>query len=213
VDEVLPPHRRKIVQNLDKVAQRVHASRFVAMDPGEDRKLDANIFLRMTPKNEARHPVALAILSPKANGFRSPARAGFSDVTEQRLQQARIERRGFGGKDWLGGAVSGTAQSSNSNAVIRPPPFALQRQIGAEIAFASTAADGSDEFAFVLGTSRHLQRSPDIRPVEIPARMPSSRARRCAVAMASSLLTVITSSTIARLRFSGTKPAPVPWIL
>ena len=49
-------------------------------------------------------------------------------------------------------------------------------------------------------------------PDEMPARIPSSRARRRAVANASSSVTCTTSSTTERFSTSGTKPAPIPWI-
>jgi len=48
--------------------------------------------------------------------------------------------------------------------------------------------------------------------LEIPAKIASSRASRRVVAMASSLVTWTTSSTITRLSTAGTKPAPMPWI-
>ena len=50
-------------------------------------------------------------------------------------------------------------------------------------------------------------------PELIPAKMPSSRAKRRAHVNASSLVTV--STPVKRLvsRFLGMKPAPMPWIL
>ena len=50
-------------------------------------------------------------------------------------------------------------------------------------------------------------------PHETPQRIPSSRARRRAVAIDSSFETRSTRSTIERSRFFGTKFAPIPWIL
>mmetsp|Transcript_17445 Transcript_17445/g.49058 ORF Transcript_17445/g.49058 Transcript_17445/m.49058 type:complete len:236 (-) Transcript_17445:61-768(-) len=50
-------------------------------------------------------------------------------------------------------------------------------------------------------------------PAEIPESRPSSVASLRAMAMASSLPTGITSSMTSRLSTSGTKPAPMPWIL
>ncbi len=50
-------------------------------------------------------------------------------------------------------------------------------------------------------------------PHETPLRIPSSRARRRAIAIDSSFETRSTRSTIARSRFFGTKFAPIPWIL
>ena len=49
-------------------------------------------------------------------------------------------------------------------------------------------------------------------PAEIPARRPSSRASRSAVAIASSSFTCTISSITERLRIPGTKDAPIPWI-
>ncbi len=48
---------------------------------------------------------------------------------------------------------------------------------------------------------------------ERPERMPSSRVSRRAQCTASSLLTCSTASTSDRSSTSGTKPAPLPWIL
>src|SRR3989449_5976761 len=50
-------------------------------------------------------------------------------------------------------------------------------------------------------------------PHEMPERMPSSLASRRAISTASSSDTVSTRPTMARSRFSGAKPAPIPWIL
>jgi hypothetical protein len=50
-------------------------------------------------------------------------------------------------------------------------------------------------------------------PQEMPAKMPSSLARRRAKATASSFVTCSTWSTSDRSSTSGTKPAPMPWIL
>ena len=49
-------------------------------------------------------------------------------------------------------------------------------------------------------------------PLEMPLRIPSSRARRWAVSMASSLVMVSTRSTTERSNVSGIMPAPMPWI-
>ena len=50
-------------------------------------------------------------------------------------------------------------------------------------------------------------------PEEIPARIPSSFARRRAYSKDWSFVTWTTSSTRAVSRFFGMKPAPIPWIL
>ena len=50
-------------------------------------------------------------------------------------------------------------------------------------------------------------------PQEIPPAMPSARASSRAVRKASSSVTGMTSSITLRSRTSGTKPAPMPWIL
>ena len=50
-------------------------------------------------------------------------------------------------------------------------------------------------------------------PLEMPERIPSSRASRRAVSMASSFEPVSMRSTRPRSRVSGMKPAPIPWIL
>ena len=50
-------------------------------------------------------------------------------------------------------------------------------------------------------------------PAEMPARIPSRCASARAVSSASSSSTVITSSITERSSTSGTKPAPIPWIL
>ena len=50
-------------------------------------------------------------------------------------------------------------------------------------------------------------------PPEIPTSSPSSLAERRAISTDSSKVTVITSSIKSFLRISGTKPAPIPWIL
>ena len=51
-----------------------------------------------------------------------------------------------------------------------------------------------------------------LRPSEMPPRIPSSRAIRRAMFIASSLPTVMISSITAVSRTSGTNPAPMPWI-
>ena len=50
-------------------------------------------------------------------------------------------------------------------------------------------------------------------PDEMPTSSPSSFAERRAIAKASSFFTWMTSSLILVLRMSGTKPAPMPWIV
>ena len=50
-------------------------------------------------------------------------------------------------------------------------------------------------------------------PEEIPHKIPSSRAARLAQANASSSEMRSTLSTMSRFKFSGMKPAPMPWIL
>jgi hypothetical protein len=52
-----------------------------------------------------------------------------------------------------------------------------------------------------------------IAPDEMPTMIPSSRQRRRAVSKASSLLTLMISSSSSVFRTFGTKPAPIPWIL
>ena len=58
-----------------------------------------------------------------------------------------------------------------------------------------------------------LRAAATAAPEEIPARMPSILARSLAVSNASSLVIVTISSMMLLLRTSGTKPAPIPWIL
>ena len=50
-------------------------------------------------------------------------------------------------------------------------------------------------------------------PDEMPTRSPLSEARRFFAAMASSEVMGTISSTTERSKVSGTKPAPIPWIL
>ncbi len=50
-------------------------------------------------------------------------------------------------------------------------------------------------------------------PEDMPLINPSSRQRRVAIDIASSLATVMTSSIIEISRISGLNPAPIPWIL
>ena len=65
-------------------------------------------------------------------------------------------------------------------------------------------------FSGRLASSIAAQRAaPDEMPTSTPSLLPKS----LPVANASSLVTGITSSYTAVLRTSGTKPAPIPWIL
>ena len=81
---------------------------------------------------------------------------------------------------------------------------------GGEIALAGAATDGDDKLARVLRTCGHLQRGPHIRA--------GGNADEQALLAGESLrggdgvlvVTWMTSSTMPRLRFFGTKPAPVP---
>ncbi len=52
-----------------------------------------------------------------------------------------------------------------------------------------------------------------LAPVEAPAKIPSSRAKRHAIAFASSVVTVRISSTSFGFHKGGTKPMPIPSIL
>ncbi|CAA7402896.1 unnamed protein product [Spirodela intermedia] len=57
-----------------------------------------------------------------------------------------------------------------------------------------------------------LRQAAKLAPEEMPTRRPSSAANLRACAMASSELTVTTSSTSAMSRLWGMKPGPIPWI-
>ena len=52
-----------------------------------------------------------------------------------------------------------------------------------------------------------------LAPLDVPPNMASSRARRRAIALPSSVLTASISSTSSRLQSAGTNPIPIPSIL
>ena len=65
-------------------------------------------------------------------------------------------------------------------------------------------------FPLFSGRAATLSEAATLAPAEIPARIPSSRTIRRVVAIASSFVIVIISSTKSRLRLSGLNPAPIP---
>ena len=84
---------------------------------------------------------------------------------------------------------------------------------GREITFGEGGDDDDDGLAGVSGRLPIFAAAVRAAPEEMPTGTPSSRATRRALAKASSLLTVTTSSYTSLSRMAGAKPAPMPWIL
>ncbi len=81
------------------------------------------------------------------------------------------------------------------------------------VALARVGEDRHDPRAAQLGAAAELERGPHGGAAGDPREHPSLRARARAVSIASSSSTAMTSSITSRLSTSGTKPAPIPWIL
>jgi hypothetical protein len=85
----------------------------------------------------------------------------------------------------------------------------LPAQRGGEVALARVVDDGDD--GGQLGWRRaSLRAAATLQPLEMPQKMPSSRARRRAVVTLSSVVVVMIPVSWETSRLRGTKPSPMP---
>ena len=92
-----------------------------------------------------------------------------------------------------------------------PPDTTVRSCVGRRAEVAKTGIDGEGHD---VGLARYglcnAQRRDHVAPVDIPAKIPSSEARRRAICCASSLRSCSIESTSSSCHRDGTKPTPIP---